>query len=544
MMKLEYYAAKAAAALILCCAMPGYADVLYMNDGQKQVGVIVASKTNNSQVTIRTTSGEITIPRSKVSRTEAQAPALSYGLLGDEYLKRGDYDKAIEAYGTGLQFDAGNVDLQQKIQQARGGVANQDAATQAALDDKARRVVDQAMQLARGGNFDTAFTTLKSIEPSEVSPVRPAYNKALANLYMLWGQNMMDRQNTTGAAEKFNQVLKMEPENARAKELLIKTFAGDPTKLQDRAEFYLQSTVPDEQLQGAEALFKLQQYEKALPIFAAHMGDSDLNTQYNITQRLEFILDTLHQQYASRGDYRQALAYFSQYMQVKPGADATPYSKYLYMIKRAETDMNSANARLELAMFAEQVGLVPTAVEEYRHVLTMDAQSTGALSALRRFAESDLADARDFMAQNQFVLAVEMAEKVTQQYPMYPDITAQSNQIQAMAKVEAQKIAQNKQAEARALAERGDNYYAQAMQYMAAYVSKETDTNVRVFSPRNEAAKYMGQAIFAWKTAVQMDPSLGSPTTYNLYYKIQDASAKYSTLANRRPPPIPRMNRN
>ena len=257
-------------------------------------------------------------------------------------------------------------------------------------------------------------------------------------------------------------------------------------------------------MKGAEALFKLQKYEEALPVFAKYMGDANLNRQFSITERMTSALDTLHSQAASKGDYRKALDYFTMYMQVKPDADATPYSKYMYMIKRSETDMNNPDSRLQLALFAEQLGLIPTAKEEYRNILSLDAQSTGALAALRRFADSDVADAREFLTSGQYTLAVNMAQGVATQYPMYPDLVALANQIQAQAQVEAQKASQNTKAEARALAERGDNYYQQAMSYLGAYVSTETDPAKRIFSPRNEAAKFLGQAIFAWKTALQM----------------------------------------
>ncbi len=519
------------------------ADILHMQDGQKQVGVIVKAKTNPSQVTIRTTSGEITIPRTKVSRIEEQSAAQSYGALGDAYVQSGNFDKAIESYETGLKSDPGNVDLQQKLQQARGGVSTKTAATQAALDDKTRRVVDQAMQMARGGNFDQAYSTLKSVEPSEFSPIYAQYRQSMADLYLMWGQTLLDRQDTGGAADKLNQVLKLDPSNATAKQLLIKTFEGDPTKLEETAKFYLQSESGEEQLKGADALYKLQRYEEAAQVYMKYMSDPTLNSRFNITQRLQTLLDTLHQQYASRGDYRKALEYFQQYIQVKPDADPMPYSKYMYMIKRAETDMNNPNARFELASLAEQLGLIDTAKEEYRNILSLDPESSGALTALRKYADSDLADAREFLNQGQYTLAVQMAQKIPQQYPMYPDLLAQANQLLAQAQVEAQKVAQNSKAEARALAERGDNYYQQAMQYLGAYVSTETDQRRVIFSPRNEAAKYLGQAIFAWKTALQMDPSLGDATTYNLRFKIQDASNKYNAVANRRAPYIPNPRR-
>lgn len=544
-MDLKHWLCIGTALVAFSITQPASADVLHLNDGQKIVGVIVGNKTDTRRVTIRTTSGEMAIPRARISRMQNVSAGESYAQLGDEFLAAGNFDQAVETYQTGLQVDPNNLDLQQKLQQARGGVANKRAEAQTAMNDRAQRAVDQALKMAADGDFEEAYNLMRSVEPSDISPVHAQFNKSMADLYLMWGQYMFDHQNIGGAAEKFNEVLKIEPDNTRAKQLLIQTFEGDPTKLEQMAEYYSQSDNPDEQLKGAEAMYKLQQYEQALPTYLKYLNDPDLSHRYNIAQRAEYILDTLHQQYASRGDYRTALAYFTQYMQVKPDADPTPYSKYVYMIKRSETDMNDPQARLELASLAEQLGLIPTAKEEYRNVLALDGQSTGALASLRRFAESDLSDAREFFGAAQFTLAAQKAQDVVAEYTMYPDLVAQANAIQAQASVEAEKIAQNTRQEARALAERGDNYYAQAMQYLAAYVSTEIDITKRIFSPRNEAAKYLGQAIYAWKTALEMDPSLGDPTTYNLNFKIRDASAKYAQIANRRPPALPpRINRN
>src|SRR5690606_35600321 len=94
-----------------------------------------------------------------------------------------------------------------------------------------------------------------------------------------------------------------------------------------------------------------------------------------------------------------------------------------------------------------------------------------------------------------------------------------------------------------ALALRGDEYYNQALSYLSAYIGTETRQNQFLLSPRDEAAKYLGQALYAWRTALQMDPSLGSPTTYNLVFKIRDASAKLATAGNRIAPRLPQFRR-
>lgn len=525
----------------LACVTSSHADILHLTDGQKLVGIIQKQKTDANGVTIRGVSGEIRIPRAKVARIEEEPAAVSYLGLGNAYLDAGNYDKAIESYEMGLTFDSQNMDLQQKLQQAKGGVNTQQTAAQAALDDRARRAVDQAMQLARSGNFDSAYSTLLSIEPSEFSPVYGEYRKAQAELHVMWGQSLLDKQNTPGASEKLNEALRLDPSNAQAKQLLIKTYESDPTKLEESAAFYAQATSPEEQLKGADAYFKLQRYEEAAAIYMKYMSDPSLNSRFNITARLQTILDTLHEQYASRGDYRKAMEYFALYHQVKPDADVTPYSKYLYMVKRGETDMNNMDSRLELALLAEQLGLIPVATEEYRNILSIDPENSGALTALRKYAESDLADAREFASTGEYALAAQMAQDVKVKYRMYPDLMPLANQIEAQARVEAQKVQASKTVEARALAERGDNYYNQAMQYMGAYASTDIDERKYVFSPRNEAAKFLGQAIYAWQAALKLDPSLGDITTYNLHFKIQDARNKYMAVANRRAPRIPRL---
>jgi hypothetical protein len=114
-----------------------------------------------------------------------------------------------------------------------------------------------------------------------------------------------------------------------------------------------------------------------------------------------------------------------------------------------------------------------------------------------------------------------------------------AQQVQTRAALEQQKVQKTKQQQAVALALRGDDYYAQAMSYFSSYLSTEINRNARVFSAREEAAKYFRQALYAWQVALATDPSLGDPTSYNLNFKIADATDKYIRIANRNPPPMP-----
>jgi tetratricopeptide (TPR) repeat protein len=209
------------------------------------------------------------------------------------------------------------------------------------------------------------------------------------------------------------------------------------------------------------------------------------------------------------------------------------------MIKRAATDMNDPNSRVELAKFAEDWGLISTAKQEYANILAIAPTNQAALEGMKRYAQNDLNDARGFFDLAQYGLAMQKASEVLKEYSLYPDIVKEAQALVAKAQVEEQKVQKDKKQQAVALALRGDDYYNQGMSYFSSYVSTNIRESARVFSARDEAAKYFRQAITAWQYAIQLDPSLGEQTSYNLRFKIADANQKYVVMANRNPPRLP-----
>lgn len=517
------------------------ADVVHLVNGQKQVGVIVQQKTNSSQVTIRSVQGEVTLPRNRVARIETETPAVSWAKLGDEYSQIGNHEKALEAYKLSLEMDGSNEQIRAKVQQTETALQNKEASVQAATDSVVQRAIDQAANATAAKQYEQAYLTLKNVEPSEGSPLRPLYIRTLSNTLLQWGIERLDKMDTKNATEKFNELLLIDPDNQQAKQLLMKTLEDDPTKLEEIAAFYSKSENPADKIKGADALYKLRKYEEALPIYVAYVNDPNVSEtdKQPVIEKLKIMLDILHQQAASKGDYAKALEYFGNLLYFKPDVDVLPYSKYSYMIKRGTTDMADPNSRAELAKYAEDLGLAETAREEYNNILLMDPKNEAANAAVQRMAEMELADAQEYYNTQQYTLAVQKAAEVARTYSKYEGVVARANALQAQAQAEQTKIQQNAKQQAIALAQRGDNYYNQGMSYLASLVSTDRNQNVTIFSPRNEAAKAFRQAIFAWQEALRLDPSLGSPTSYDLVNKIQDARAKYATVGNRLPPRMP-----
>ena len=65
------------------------ADIVEMTDGKRQEGVITRDIASENAVTIRTSGGDIAIPRAKIARLEKEPEATSRMRLGDQFTAAG-----------------------------------------------------------------------------------------------------------------------------------------------------------------------------------------------------------------------------------------------------------------------------------------------------------------------------------------------------------------------------------------------------------------------------------------------------------------------
>lgn len=510
-------------------------DIVILSDGKKQAGIIVKDVPGDRTITIRTAAGELAIPREKIASIQRESTAESYAQIAEQYFARNEIDRAYETYKKAAESDPNNTTIALGLRKVEEAYQQLESSKQRQQLQKFDEMLARALELAQQGKFDEANRLLKAADPGERSPRSEAYKRAFAQVYYLWGKSRLDHQDIPGAQEKLQIAMRLAPHNEEIRKALLKVWEGDPTKLEAVVEQYKASTRPEDELKVADALFKLKRYDEALPIYLKYLQDPKYATE-TIRQRVYVMFDLLHRQYAEKGDYKKAIEAYKLFLEFAPNEPPTPLARYEYMLRRSQVDPNDPEQRAQLAKFAEERGLVDVAKEEYRNVLAMAPTNKTAAEGLRRFAENELKDAADFLAEQQFLLASQKALEVQAAYAMFPDIVRQAEEIVNKAKVEQDRAQKNLKQQAVALAMRGDDYYNQALAYIATYTSTNVDERRRVFSPKVEAAKYLYRAIYAWQQALRLDPSLGSPTSYDLYNKIADANAKYLVLTNPYPP--------
>ncbi|MCX7718188.1 MAG: hypothetical protein N2111_07285 [Candidatus Sumerlaeaceae bacterium] len=514
------------------------ADVIHLRNGQKQAGLIIANDPAQPTVTIRTSMGELAIPRSKVARIEDEPDALGYGHIAQEFINAGDYERAAAELAEGLKLDKDNAVLREKmaaVEAARGKAKEAAAQEEAQNFDK---VLADAQALAKEKKFDEAIRLLRTVDPAGDSARSVPYRQVASQIYTEWGISRADHQDPAAAVDHLQMALRLDPKNETARRQLVRVWEGNPAKLDEVIAFYKDSTKPEDRLRLADAYFRQKNYEQALPIYLEYFGQPGTADQVTY-DRIRLMFDMLHRQYADQGNYARALEVYKQFLEFSPEESQSPLARYEYMLRRSQTDLTDLNARAELARFAEERGMAETAREEYRNILAVNPRHEAALAGLKRFADADAQDLRDFFAQGEYLLVRQKARDISASYSMFPDIVKEASELDAKAEVEQRKVAKTQQQQAVALALRGDDYYNQALAYLSAYTSSERDRSVRVFSPKIEAAKNLQRALFSWRQALQISPDLGAPTSYDLYNKIADAQAKYMVLTNPNPPRLP-----
>ncbi|MCX7019294.1 MAG: hypothetical protein NTY46_09980 [Candidatus Sumerlaeota bacterium] len=520
---------------------PVSADIIYMRDGKTQTGIITKNLANSPSVSIQTSVGEISIPRAKIDRIEPESKSMGCMHIGDQFAESRKFDDAIVSYKQALELDKANAELQKKLSQAESARSEAVKANKVDASAKLDEAMTRTRELLKEKKYAEALKTLRAADPGDDS-IKPAELKQLyAELYYQWGVDRADRQDSAGATEKLQMALRLDPKNEAARQKLVRVWEGDPSKIQEVVIYYKDSTSLEDQLKLADAYFKLKNYEAALPIYLKCAQDPKLSNQI-AKDRIRLMYDILHRQAADQGDYEKALAIYHQFLEYSPTEDPQVTARYEYMIQRGKINQSDPDSRATLAKFAEDHGMPETARKEYLNILVLAPDNKAALYGLRRFADADMKDASDFFAEGQFLLAKHKVGEISKNYPMFPEIVKQAQELDAKADVEQQKVARTRQQQAVALALRGDDYYNQALAYISSYTSKEVDPNKRVFNAKTEAVKYLQRAIYSWRTALSIDSSLGDPASYDLYTKISDAYSRYTVLANPVPLPQPRLN--
>lgn len=523
------------------------ADIVILKNGDRVEGIAEPVRDEPGNILMRQGGVTIKIKGEQIKEIIKEPEAVGHLKIGNQFMERKDYEAALNEYKQAYKLDPTLKDIQQRIAIAEELLRRNKAELEKERFLKISSLINEAKIATKERRFEDAVHLLTQAElmnpPDDLfNEIRTVKIEALLGL----GFQQMDKLNESGAAETFQKVLLIDPTNEVAQQQLIKIWERDPSRLDDIIKAYekVLATNPDDKVtiyKLANALFDKQKFEQALVYYEKLLRDNDFNQEF-ISTRIRTILTKLHTNAAQSQDYKKAKEYYKKMMDIFPNVDPTTFYLYEYAEKKQQVDPKDINARLSLAEYCKNHNLDEYAEKEYREVLELDSQNQAALSGLKYYAEKMFSEAQYFFDNKQYHLAIKTAQQILEKYPQISNVVEKTAELIERANNELRRVQRMKETEAKELAQRGNEYFQRAEEYINMMRSTELKNNVRIISDREEAKKYLRRAILAWEKALELDPSLAELSSEDLAHKLSEARTRLRILENPVPMqyPLPR----
>lgn len=509
------------ALLIAGAASPAHADVLVLTNNREMKGVVDESASDDEKVKFSSATGSIMIPRSRIKSIQSEPEAQGYIHIGDDFMRLGDLDQAISAYQRALDADPGFEPAADRLEDARQAVRDQE---RAARDEQLRQIdvlMNEVRSLIARDDFDAAEARLE--KASDLVPEanqREPLQDLIAELYLAWARERLDKLDTPGAEQKLNLALAASPGNEEVMTLLLTLWEDQPEKQDQTLRVYktvLERKPEDDLLRRrvADMLFQKEELEDAIYHYLFLYNKSDRFRGTSLESRVVETLERLHLRKAQEGDFEKAIYYYNLLGEIVPDVDPIVLTYYRYLNRASQIDPGNLDAQVELAEYAEINGLRSLALDNYRRILDEDPDNEAANGALNRFALQLVNQAEASIDARDYYLARTYAERVIRQYPNSDEAVLRARQIRGIAENEIVRDEREKRELAKEYIQKGDYYYERANQYFRDLQSTETRLfNSPYSTPKADAIRFYEYAIQAYEAATEIDPSLSdSPTS-------------------------------
>ncbi len=523
------------------------ADVIILNNGTRLEGLTESVRGDPDSITIRMGSGTITFNRDKISELIDEPDAVGHMKIGEQLLESQDYRAALGEFKRAHTLDPSLERAQQLIQATEQLLEQKERETQHEIESRINSLIDEAEELLSQLSYEEALDKLDeatSLGPSDAQlrTINRLKIKALEGV----GMQQLDRFNERGAVETFQRILQLDPDNDIARSHLIDIWERDSSKLDEVIEAYKKIVEKNPEDKGtlyklANALYEKEQWDSAVEAYERLLDDPAFNQDF-IRARVKQVLERLHSSAARKAQYETARRYYRKLLELFPQTDPSPLYVYEYAEQRKETEPDDIQGHLELAEFCRENGLDMYAKREYEHILRREPDNEQAIEGLAYYAQKQYEEAEYFFDNNQYRLAIKIAEEILDDYPQVTDVVQKSSELIERANNELRRVMRQKEAEAKDLAQRGNEYFQRAEQYIDRMYSSERRSNVHIVSEREEAKKYLRRAIMAWEKALEIEPTLAQLSEEDLNNKLSDARQRLRVLENPVPMefPVPR----
>ncbi|MCX7766022.1 MAG: hypothetical protein N2246_04880 [Candidatus Sumerlaeia bacterium] len=520
------------------------ADIVILKNGDRLEGIVEPLRNEPDSILFRNSSGTIKINRNKIHQIISEPPAISHLKIGNQFLQNEEFESALSEFQLALELDPELTEAQNRINYTRQLLKNKQAEADQLRLQQIEQLIASAKKSEQELDFEKALRQLNEAErlyPSERQQIEIKQIRVLTLIEL--GKQQLDRFNERAASDTFQKALELDPNNEVAQNLLLQIWEKDPSRRDDVIATYekLLSARPQDKtiiLKLANAYYDKQDFIQAMTHYEKLLGESGQAKELSQT-RIRQIITRLYTDAAQKGNYADALNYYKKFLEIFPSEDPTPLYIYEYADRKQKIAPSDFDARLELVKFCQKNNLNEYAEKELIEILKLEPQNRRALDEIAQYAAKAFEEAEFFFNNKEYTLAIESAQKILDKYPWIVTIVQKSNELIERANNELRRIQRQREAEARVLVTRGNEYYQRAQEFINSMRSTERRNNVRIVSDREEAKKFLRRAIIAWEKALELDPSLGEVASEDLKNKLNDAKHLLGVLENPVPMPFP-----
>lgn len=529
--------------VLFCILLPlAFPDIIVFKTGERKTGMVIESESDPNNIIFISISGEMKIPRSRISKITMESQDQSYVHIGKGYLGLKDYASAKENIEKALSLYPDNEEARSLLSIIQEEI-NRDLARN--KQEKALRVdqsLDDISEMINSQKYEEALTRIEKLQQVELSPAQKDNIQSLYfTLYYQWGLNSLDRLNPKGAAEYFEKALSLKPDSQAVFEKLLTIWDSDPSMTDKVIAIYEKQykNNPEELALNrklADLYYRQRNFKGALPYLKkTHKKTNGLDV---ITaERIREALVNLHSDAALNKKFDLAAQYYREFLDAFPGEDPTPFYYYQYSQMRQSVAEDDYEGHIKLGDFCKKNYLDEEAKSEFFYVLERDPENARALMGIMEYAQRDLAEAQLSFDRKDYDATLYIITQIVTQYMKLTDVLTVAYELKERAEIGIRRENKEMSARAQALAARGNEYYATADMHINAMKSTERRSDIRVVSDKEEAKKFLRRALSVWETALKIDPSLARRESEDLSTKISDAKNRLFNLT--RVIPIP-----
>lgn len=525
----------AAAIAAIALAAPAAADIIVLKDGSRLEGRVEPLIGRTDRVLFLTGNAQVEYPRARIKELIEEPDAVDFRRIGQKLLDTNNFAEAAEYFRQSLAADPNDEEARSGLERANAELGRLAEESQRASAASIDTLLDDARAAIKAEDFPRAEDLLRRAQeagPNETQ--RLAAQLVLIDLHSAWGFQRWDRMDPKGAEMHYSRVLELDPDNTNAQERLLQVWANDPSKREEVLKaFQLKLRKDPDNLEMnakvADLLVALQRFEESVaPLEKLHA--SPRYAQMGYSQQLETTLKDLSRKYADQNSYDQAILYFERLMAAFPGTDGSDLAVLQYRRAVAQLDPADYTGRARLIGELDRAGLTDYAADEAELIRTFVPEDPIVRRILQTQAETALGDISEALQRGDYLVVQNSSASFVNRFARYPDLVQKAQEMNQRATVEAERQAKSRKDKAKEVADRGIEYYNQALAFSNQLRSTEVRTGSRPYSAKQEAIKFARRSIEHLETAIKTDPSLAPISGMDLSSRLADAKRLYANL--------------